>query len=89
LDDEKRTEYGDAYFGRFVEMAADVPQALSWKLDAVIDTAMNAVTVRDVEPSMIVGLDGRYLLTLLRMLPAWVLDWLDTLDPRPIPAVMK
>ncbi|GKY97041.1 hypothetical protein MPSEU_000662700 [Mayamaea pseudoterrestris] len=88
LSKDKRAEYGEAFFERFVKMAADIPQAFSWKMDPVVDAVLIALQSKHVEAQLILGMDARFAFVILRMLPWWLIDWLDSMDPRPIPAAM-
>ena len=89
LDDTTREQYGEDFLQRFLLLGADLPQSLSWNLEVVVDAVMTSFETRHVEAQVLVGMDARFGLAALRMLPPWLIDAVDALFGRPIPAVMK
>jgi NAD(P)-dependent dehydrogenase (short-subunit alcohol dehydrogenase family) len=89
LDEATQAHYGPAYLQRFTELVVDRPQTVSWKIDAVVDALLNGLESRVIAPEVLVGMDARFALVVLRMLPAWVNDVVDSwVNPRLAPAAM-
>lgn len=90
LEESQRQEYGDAFFDRYLELSVDIPHSACWKIDAVVSAVMTAIQSRYIaDPEVLIGMDARFGLVALRMLPAWVIDLLDAFMPRPLPSIMK
>jgi len=79
------------YFKQLKEGMESMMTGLSWNIDVVVECTLNLLKTKRPAPENVIGSDGRFLWVLLRMVPAWVLDFLNTyLSPLSlVPAVMK
>jgi len=89
LDDKMKEEYGEAFYERFRYFCVDVPRRATWKADVVLEEILKCLKSKHTPPDLLIGTDARFALPVLRIVPAWVADFILGLNPLPIPAVMK
>jgi len=78
------------FFNRILGMV-DGMTALAWNADVVADLTLGLLEARKMPPEFVVGIDGRYLFVLFRLLPWWVFAGIGAVAPtKPMtPAVLK
>jgi NAD(P)-dependent dehydrogenase (short-subunit alcohol dehydrogenase family) len=86
LPKEVCAEYGDEFFN-FLSLQSRLPQCFTWRMETVIEGLMDLLSSRTVPAEYIVGSDARFGLSLLRMVPHWIVDVIFRyVPPRPLPA---
>lgn len=89
LPPDVAAQYGEEYF-RFLCFQSRLPQCFTWRMETVVEGLLDLLTARTVPAECIMGSDARFGLSLLRMLPHWVVDVLFRyIPPRPLPACRR
>jgi len=55
--------------------------AVTWNLDVVADQTLRLLKARTAPSENVVGSDGKFLFVVLRIIPAWVFDFVSSLLP--------
>jgi len=50
---------------------------LSWNTDVVADQTIRMLKSKRMPPELVIGMDGKFVFGVARMLPAWVHDWFN------------
>jgi hypothetical protein len=58
-------------------------------MHVVIQQVTQCLRNKYVPPEVIIGMDAKYALLLMRMLPAYLVDFVAAYNCPPIPAIMK
>jgi len=78
------------FFDYITQIVDKVLSSMAWEPGVVVDEVVKNLKAKRMPPEVIVGSDGKFLFSLLRIIPAWFLDLLDSSNPnKPIPKVMK
>lgn len=81
--------FSTAYYERYRNLSVDMPRMVTWKADVVAEVVMKCLKMKHAPSDLLIGTDARFVLPILRMLPAWCSDFLFSLNRPPIPAAMK
>lgn len=89
LDPATKNEYGEEYFGELLK-AVDKLKQLSWSPQYVEDALVSCIELKNPPPRVLVGMDAKYFIMILRILPMWVqVKILKVLSSKSLPACMK
>jgi hypothetical protein len=72
-----------------MDLAIDIPLSVQWNADVVVDKVLSLLTARRVSADVAIGTDARFVLMPLRLTPAWFMDVVDCINPRPVPVAMQ
>jgi len=77
------------YFGELLK-AVDKLKQLSWSPQYVEDALVSCIELKNPPPRVLVGMDAKYFIMILRILPMWVqVKILKVLSSKSLPACMK
>jgi len=65
----------------------NLPKLVTWDADIVTNEVMSCVKACRPPPQVIVGSDAKYVLLLLRMIPVWILDFVDSFSAKKVTAL--
>lgn len=72
VDEDLVKEYGEDYFFKFKNHVNGCMTRGSWDWRVAVDCMMDAVEAQDPPTQVVVGIDAKYGMMVLRMLPEWV-----------------
>lgn len=83
---ELREQYGEAYYLRLRQLTVETSRRIAWRMRHVGNQTVRLLNANNVPMETVVGLDGKLVALVLRMLPFWIQDLLWIIM-RPIPVV--
>jgi hypothetical protein len=89
MDPGKQAEYGETFKEQAHYSFVEMPLIQTWNPVVVLEQVMKCLKMKRVPPDVLVGLDGRYQLPILRMVPGWFQDLAIKAFSPDSPAVMK
>jgi NAD(P)-dependent dehydrogenase (short-subunit alcohol dehydrogenase family) len=69
-----RNQYGSDYFDTLKISLVDIPHSWSWNTNVVAEQAVSLLEINQLPAEVPIGLDGRFALLILRMIPGWCID---------------
>ena len=80
----------EAFFERYCFATVALPRKTTWKANVVVDEILKSLKSKRTAPDLLIGMDARYALPILKIVPEWCKDLLLSIyPPCPTPAVMK
>jgi NAD(P)-dependent dehydrogenase (short-subunit alcohol dehydrogenase family) len=75
----RQEEYGNDFFQQFTRNGVDLADSLMWRARVVQQELVKSVLHKQPPSQIIVGSDAKYSLMILRHMPVWLQDWLQSL----------
>lgn len=89
LNTEMREAYGEDYFSSLLEAVANLKK-LTWDPKYVQEALVSSIELSDPQPQVIVGMDAKYFVLVVRLFPMWMqVKVLTTLSSKAVPSCMK
>jgi len=78
-----------AFYERYRYCVVDLPKTSMWKADVVLEEILKCLKSKTSPPDLLIGMDSRFAMPVLRMVPTWCSDFIVRVyPPLPTPADM-
>ena len=79
LPSNLQEEYGDDFFQQFIHNGVDLAESCMWRAKVVQQELVKSVLHVQPPSQIIVGSDAKYSMMILRHMPVWLQDWMQSL----------
>lgn len=79
LPSNLQEEYGDDFFEQFIQNGVGLAESCMWRARVVQQELVKSVLHQQPPSQIIVGSDAKYSMMILRHMPVWLQDWMQSL----------